>query len=68
MNGHLSDAEVRRARLQCYLAAAVFAACGLGLAFAPIEMAPAVRWVAVGFNGMIALGVYLYGKQVGTEA
>lgn len=68
MSNRLSETEIRRARLQCFIAAAVFGACGVGLVFAPIDVAPAVRWVGAGFNGMIALGVFLYGRQVGTEA
>lgn len=68
MNNGLSDAEIRRARLQCHIAASVFAACAVGLALAPIEMSPAIRWVAAGFNVIIALAVFLYARTVGAES
>lgn len=64
----MTEADARRGRLTCYLAAAVFAACTLGLAFLPVEMAPAVRWVLTAFNGVIALAVWLYGRSLRADA
>lgn len=60
-----SAEELRRTRLQCFLAAVIFAACAVGLLFAPVEMQPAVRYVAAGFNLVIAIAVFLYGRSLG---
>lgn len=68
MTDRLPDAEVRRARFHCYLAAAVFAGCGVLLAVMPFEIAAAVRWVLAGFNGIVALAVFLYGRQLTEES
>lgn len=58
------DAEIRRTRLQCYLAAAIFAICGVVLVVLPFEITAAVRWVLAGLNGIGALAVFLYGRQL----
>jgi len=51
-------------RLLCYLAAAIFFGCAALLWLAPMEMHVAVRGVGVGFNVVIALAVFLYGRQL----
>jgi hypothetical protein len=51
-------------RLLCYIAAAIFLGCGIMLWFAPMEMHLAVRAVGAGFNAVIALAVFLYGRQL----
>lgn len=51
-------------RFLCYLAAAIFVGCGVLFWFAPIEMHLAVRGVVAGFNAIIALAVFLYGRQL----
>lgn len=67
MTDPLSDADIRRARLYCNVAAAVFVLCGAGLLLLPMPMAAAVRGVIVGFNLIIALAVFLYGRQLKAE-
>ena len=67
MNDRLPDADVRRARVMCYVAAAVFAACAGTMAVLPMEVVPAVRWVLAGFNVVIALAVLLYGRSLTGE-
>lgn len=67
MSERSPDAEIRRLRLMCYLAAAVFAACAVALFFLPIDVQPAVRWVLGGFNAVIALAVVLYGRSLTGE-
>ncbi|MET0261599.1 MAG: hypothetical protein ABW223_01785 [Rariglobus sp.] len=61
------NADTKRARLQCYLAASVFAGCAVLFIFVPIAMPAAVKWVVAGFNAIIALAVFLYGKQLTVE-
>lgn len=64
----LSDADLRRARFHCYLAAVVFAACAVALLFLPIEMKTALRGVAAGFNLILALAIFLYGRHLANDA
>ncbi len=52
----------------CYLAAAIFGACGVALLVLPVDLAPAVRWVLGGFNVVIALATFLYGRQLTHES
>ena len=51
-------------RWLCYLAAVIFLGCGVLFWFAPMEMHVAVRGVVAGFNAIIALAVFLYGRQL----
>ena len=51
-------------RWLCYLAAVIFLGCGVLFWFAPMEMHVAVRGVVAGFNAIIALAVFLYGRQI----
>lgn len=62
------NADTRRARLMCYLAAAVFAGSGLLLLLLPFEIAPAIRWVGAGFHAILAVAVLLYGRQLNVES
>jgi hypothetical protein len=54
-------------RRLCYLAAGVFAACAVALLFLPAKVAPPVKWVLAGFNGIIAFAVVLYGRSLTRE-
>ena len=54
----LTQADVRRARALCRVAAAVFAVCGLLLLAAPLSLP--LRAVAGGFNFVVAVSVLLY--------
>ena len=68
MSDHrLSEADIRRSRQLCTIAAIVFAVCGLGILLLPVQMAPALRGVGAGFNLIIALAVFLYGRQIKNE-
>ena len=58
------DPDARTSRLMCYLASAVFLGCGVLLWLAPMEMHIAARAVGAGFNVIIALAVFLYGRQL----
>lgn len=58
----MTEAEARRARLMCHLAAGVFAACGVLLLF--INASLPVRAVAGGFNFVIAAAVLLYARTL----
>ncbi len=55
-------------RFLCYLASAVFLGCGVLFWFAPMEMHVAVRGVVAGFNAIIALAVFMYGRQLKDES
>lgn len=59
---HMTEADVRRARLMCRVAAAVFAGCGLLLFALPASLP--VRAVAGGFNFVIAVAVLLYARTL----
>ena len=58
------DSGSGSSRFLCYLAAAIFLGCGVLFWFAPMEMHVAVRGVVAGFNAIIALAVFLYGRQL----
>jgi hypothetical protein len=58
----MTAAEARRARLLCYVAAAVFAGCGTLFLF--ISASPPVRGVGAGFNFIVALAVVLYARTL----
>lgn len=64
MNASDASAAVRRARRQCYLAAAVFGGCAVLLLVLPLPVALPVRVVGAAFNVILALAVALYGKQL----
>lgn len=64
MSSPEKDPGAGASRFLCYLAAAVFLGCGVLLWFAPMEMHIAARSVAVGFNVVVALAVFLYGRQL----
>jgi hypothetical protein len=55
-------------RLLCYIAALIFLGCGVLFWFAPMQMHVAVRGVVAGFNAIIALAVFLYGRQLKDES
>jgi hypothetical protein len=55
-------------RFLCYLAAAIFLGCGVLFWFAPMQMHIAVRGVVAVFNAIIALAVFLYGRQLKDES
>lgn len=59
---NLTEADARRARLLCHVAAAVFAGCGLLLFAIPASLP--VRAVAGGFNFVIAVAVILYARTL----
>jgi hypothetical protein len=67
MTDRSGDAETRRMRGLCYLAAGVFAACAVALLFLPAKVAPPVKWVLAGFNAVIAFSVVLYGRSLTRE-
>jgi hypothetical protein len=64
ISDYLSEAEVKRARMQCHIAGAVFAACAAGGALAPLAILPAVRWVFAVFNVVTALAAVLYARSI----
>ncbi|MBC8011439.1 MAG: hypothetical protein H7067_15250 [Burkholderiales bacterium] len=61
-------AELRRTRMQCYLAAAIFAGCGLAGALLPLGLSGVVRGALAGFNLVVALAVWFYGRSLGGES
>lgn len=68
MTDRSTDADLRRSRMMCYLAATIFGLCGASLLVLPVDLAPAIRWVLGGFNVVIALAVFLYGRQLTHES
>lgn len=68
MTDKLSDADVRRARSLCAVAAVVFLACGVLLAVLPLGLSGVVRGVLAGFHAVVGLAVWLYGRQLGGES
>jgi hypothetical protein len=61
----MTETDVRRARIQCYCAAAIFIGCAILLFVLPL--APALRAVAGGFNLVVAIAVVLYARSLRAE-
>jgi hypothetical protein len=68
MSSPENKSDFGSSRFLCYLAAAIFLGCGVLFWFAPMQMHPAVRCVVSGFNAVIALAVFLYGRQLKDES
>lgn len=62
----MTEADVRRSRMLCRLATAVFTGCGL-LFFATTFSMP-VRAVVGGFNLVVAVAVLLYGNSLRADS
>ncbi len=58
----MTAAEARRARLLCYVAAVVFAGCGILCLF--ISASLPLRAVGAGFNFVVAAAVLLYARTL----
>lgn len=54
--------------LLCYLAAFIFLGCAGLFWFAPAEIPLAVRAVVTGFNAILAVAVFLYGRHLKNES
>ncbi len=61
----MTEADLRRSRLMCHIAAAVFAGCGL--LFLATSLSLPVRAVVGGFNFVIAVAVVLYAQTLRAE-
>jgi hypothetical protein len=61
----MTEADFRRSRTLCHVAAAVFAGCGL--LFLATSLSLPVRAVVAGFNFVIAFAVVLYAQTLRAE-
>ncbi|TAG29075.1 MAG: hypothetical protein EAZ36_04765 [Verrucomicrobia bacterium] len=53
--------------LLCCIAAVIFLGCAVLFWFAPTEIPVAVRAVVSGFNAILAVAVFLYGRHLKSE-
>lgn len=61
----MTEADLRRTRVLCYVAAAVFAGCGAAFLATPFSLP--VRAIACGLNVVVALAVVFYGRTLRAE-
>lgn len=61
----MTETDVRRARIQCYCAAAIFIGCAIFVFVMPL--APALRTVACAINLVVAIAVVIYARSLRAE-